>query len=444
MANAVWYSNQSYPGIKICKAVKYYDTGETEVVGISNTDNTYHLGRLPASYLIPQDDPQYNRDGSTALGIHGYMLNSRCWIYDAGLALLVFTHSGDYEICREMQSRLTGEQNDDGSFNFSYDLYIGQLFQGYVRTGSIGWLVWGMCYYALETGDEEFFPTIRKAADWLCGKQVKEVGDSRYGLLKGGYGAYDEDYNYSEEEIEWCSVEHQCSALQALEGCSLVLKDKKYKEAAELVRDQLYIKCYDKENGRFYQGISGGRPDEAWALDCTTWAGMLIFSVVNSECSRKCIETALDVYLTEGKEIIQNTESEHYNMAYSADRTFSGFKPYSDKTDAYAGAPDIIWTEGTLGYAALALVLGDTEQAKKYVDECIALQECDGGTGGVIYVTETFASLPWEFHVWESLVSSAWLYLIIHAHEVLFPRTLRQVYYMVKFKDIDDERSLNT
>ena len=67
-------------------------------------------------------------------------------------------------------------------------------------------------------------------------------------------------------------------------------------------------------------------------------------------------------------------------------------------------------------------------------------KNCEGCTGGVIYVTETYASLPWEFHVWESVVSSAWLYLIINNPDVLFPRTLRQVYYMVKTYNIKDER----
>lgn len=127
-------------------------------------------------------------------------------------------------------------------------------------------------------------------------------------------------------------------------------------------------------------------------------------------------------------------------MRYSSSEQFAGFKPYSDKTPDYDGAPDIVWTEGTLGYAALALCVGEEDEAKKYVDECIALQNCEGCTGGVIYVTETYASLPWEFHVWESVVSSAWLYLIINNPDVLFPRTLRQVYYMVKTYNIKDER----
>lgn len=440
----LWYTNKVASGHKIGKVMQQvWRDGAVayDAVGIAGAIMNLQKGRLPASFLIPTDDPQYNKDGSNALGAYGYMLNSRTWAYDVGLALLVFTTSGDYDICREMLKRMKYEQNDDGSFNFSYDIYIGQLFDGYVRTGAMGWLVWGACYYTLESGDRDFAKMIKKSGDWLVSKQVTDSADPRYGLITGGYGSYNmDDYSYSGEEIEWCSVEHQCSALQALEGCSLVLKNKKYKEAAELVRDRLFLKCYDRENGRFFQGVNGGVPDKAWALDCTTWAGTLIFSVVHSSTAKACLKTAGDVYLTKNKKIIQSSKKDYYNTAYSDSGTFSGFKPYSDKTADYEGAPDLVWTEGTLGYSLLAYVLGDMDEAKKYVDECIKLQNCDGSTGGVIYTTATYGMLPWEFHVWESVVSSSWLYLMINNPDVLFPRTLRQVYYMAKISNIHDER----
>ncbi len=440
----LWYTNKVASGHKIGKVMQQVlrdGAVAYDAVGIAGAIMNLQKGRLPASFLIPTDDPQYNKDGSNALGAYGYMLNSRTWAYDVGLALLVFTTSGDYDICREMLKRMKYEQNDDGSFNFSYDIYIGQLFDGYVRTGAMGWLVWGACYYTLESGDRDFAKMIKKSGDWLVSKQVTDSADPRYGLMTGGYGSYNmDDYSYSGEEIEWCSVEHQCSALQALEGCSLVLKNKKYKEAAELVRDRLFLKCYDRENGRFFQGVNGGVPDKAWALDCTTWAGTLIFSVVHSSTAKACLKTAGDVYMTKNKKIIQSSKKDYYNTAYSDSGTFSGFKPYSDKTADYEGAPDLVWTEGTLGYSLLAYVLGDMDEAKKYVDECIKLQNCDGSTGGVIYTTATYGMLPWEFHVWESVVSSSWLYLMINNPDVLFPRTLRQVYYMAKISNIHDER----
>lgn len=432
---------QSFEGKKI---VRIHDANTEITVGVTGSgyDNWY---RYPASFLIPEGDPQYSKEGNSANGAYGYMLNSRCWSYDVGLALLVFTTSGDWDIVDEMLHRLKEDQNADGSWNFSYDIYIGKLFHDYVRTGAIGWVVWGICYAIMEKGtfDDESYgwkEMLKKAGEWILSRQVTDTNDPRYGLLRGGYGVYDNEYNYTETEIEWCSVEHQCSTLQALEGCSLVLKDKKYKDAAELVRDQLYLKCFDIENGRFFQGINGGKKDVAWALDCTTWAGMLIFSVVHSDTAKRCLETARNVYLTENKPLVVSNESDYYNMAYSSERTYSGFMPYSDRTADYAGAPDIMWTEGTLGYAGLALVLGEVDEARKYVDECIALQNCDGCTGGVLYTTATYAMMPWEFHVWESVVSSAWLYLIINNPDVLFPKTLRQIYYMAKIGNIKDER----
>lgn len=439
----IWYTNKVAEGHKIGKIMQQvWRDGEVayDVVGISGAIANLKTGRLPASFLIPTDDPQYNKDGSNALGAYGYLLNSRTWAYDVGLALLVFTTSGDYDLCKEMLDRMAFEQNSDGSFNFSYDIYIGQLFDGYVRLGAMGWLVWGACYYTLESGDRSYVDMIKKAGDWMLSKQIKDTSDPRYGLMTGGYGSYNmDDYSYDDTEIEWCSVEHQCSALQALEGCALVIKGREYKEAAELVRDQLFLKCYDKDNGRFFQGINGGKPDVAWALDCTTWAGMLVFSIVNSETAKACLKTAKEVYLTTGKSIVQSTEKEYYNTTYSSSETFSGFKPYSDKTADYAGAPDIVWTEGTLGYAALALMMGEVAEAKIYTDECIRMQNVNGSTGGVIYTSATYGMLPWEFHVWESVVSSAWLYLIINNPDVLFPRTLRQIYYMAKITNIEDE-----
>ena len=439
-----WFTTEVAPGDKIAKMVQQvWREGAVayDVVAISGAISNITSGRLPASFLIPTDDPQYDKDGSKAKWKYGYCLNNRTWAYDVGLALLVFTTSGDYDICKEMLNRMKYEQNSDGSFNFSYDIYIGQLFEGYVRTGAMGWLIWGMCYYTLETGDRSYVEMIEKGGDWMIGRQITDNEDPRYGLMTGGIGSYNmSDYSYIDVDIEWCSVEHQCSGLQALEGCSLVSKKSKYKKAAELVRDQLYLKCYDSENGRFYQGISGGGPDGAWALDCTTWAGSLIFSVVNKECPQACIKTAKEVYLTEGKSIVQSTTKEYYNTVYSSSDTFSGFKPYSDKTADYKGAPDIVWSEGTLGYALLAYILGEYEECKAYVDEIIKMQNCDGSTGGVIYVTATYGELPWEFHVWESVVSSSWLYLLINNPDVLFPRTLRQVYYMSKITNIHDER----
>ncbi len=422
---AFLFSPTASVGRKIAKLARKNDNGYT-IVGMTGASKI-DAGRLPASYLIPADDPHYNRDGSNALNLYGYMLNSRCFIYDAGLSLIAFTLSGDVELCVEMLDRLRTEQNEDGSFNFSYDNYIGQLFEGYVRTGAIGWLVHGMCYYTLQTGDTSYLDIIRRAGDWLVSRQIADANDLRYGLLTGGYGSYNEDYTYIEQEIEWCSTEHNCSALQALTELALVLGDEKYKRAAALVKQALFTTLYDAENARFYQGVGMDGVDDAWAVDCCTWAGKTLLSILGVQYSREIADTVGTVYATQDKSIVVSQEEEHYNTRYSG-ATVDGVKPYAI---GYTNPPDIVWSEGTLGYICLLRAIGVREKADYYLNEMLKLQYCQNSTGGILYVTETWANLPWEFHAWESLVSSAWLYILIKDPHALFPITARPLVPLV-------------
>lgn len=418
----------SFAGKKLVRVMSLDSEGTVGMTGCGY-EKFY---RYPASYRIPQDDPQYDKDGNTANGLYGYLLNSRCWLYDVGLALLAFAAAGDRERVEEILHRLKEDQREDGSWLFCYDQYIGRLFYDYVRTGSVGWALWGVCYALLtmdfDQGDrQDWLAMADRAGKWLLGRQVTDQSDPRYGLLLGGRGSYDRDYNWTDEEIQWCSIEHQCSCLQALEGCALLLHKDTYRQGAKLVRQRLMERAWDKSEGRFYQGMQTDGPDRAWALDCTIWAGLASLSAVSRETAQACLETALDTYLVEGASIVQSGEFSRYNLTYSSEETFSGFKPYSDRTEDYAGAPELVWTEGTLGFAALALALGRGDLARRYVDECIRIQQCRGSSGGILYVTATFGELPWEFHVWECTSSAAWLYLLLNAPEVLFPRSMLQV-----------------
>lgn len=416
----IFYSTKaSKSGYKVCKVVRGSDS---TVVGISSGYSNITHGRLPASFLVPEDDPNYDKDGTTAANKFGYMLNSRSFIYDVGLCLLLFTLSGDFDICKEMMERMKFEQNYDGSFNFSYDIYIGQLFESYKRTGAMGWLVWGMCYYCMISGDRSYNEMLEKVGSWILARQITDSNDYRYGLLTGGSGAYGPNYEYIDVQIEWCSTEHNCSTLQAITGLSIVLGDKKYKDSANNIKQALYNILYDKENGRFYQGCSATGIDDAWALDCSTWAGKSMLSILDEGIPKECVLSTEAYYLVQGKSILQSTSQEHYNTRYSLpnDTKVDGFKPYHL---GYDGPPQLVWTEGTLGMVALLMGLGEMTRAYNYIDETIKLQNCIGSTGGVIYTTETWSSMPWEFHVWESVVSSSWLYIVLTDYNVLFPLT---------------------
>lgn len=393
------------------KIVRIKNTETDKTVGVTGSKYS-ELYRYPASFLIPEDDPQFSKEGNTALGQYGYMLNSRTWVYDIGLALIVFTISGDYDMAEEMLQRLGLDQNDDGSWNFSYDTYIGKLFHDYIRTGSLGWLGWGMCYYMLKTGKREWVDLAEKGAEYVLGRQIDDPEDLRHGLLTGGFGSYSmPNYEYSEEEIEWCSTEHNSSALQYLWGIYWVTGKDKYRKSASMVEEALVRTLWDEENGRFYQGVGKDGVDKGWALDCTTWAGMASMSFGGSSKAEKCLNTAETVFKTSDS-IVKSDANENYNMSYEYTGIIEGHKPYSDKTDDYEGAPDLVWSEGTLGTIALLQKLGRTAEANHYLGEMFKMLVASDG-GGVLYTTKTLASAPWEFHVWESVVSSAWLYILL-------------------------------
>lgn len=428
----VFYTNKVTKGLKVGKVIqKVWKAGEFsyDVVGVAGALTNIKNGRLPSSYLIPSDDPSFDKDGTSAKGKYGYMLNSRSWIYDLGLALLAFTTSGEYDLCKEILNRMKTEQNSDGSFNFSYDNYIGPLFEGYVRTGAVAWLVWGMSYYTIRTKDETYLNVIKKAGNWLLGQKVTDESDPRYGFLKGGYGSYDTDYNYVEEEIEWCSTEHQVSSLQALNGLYEVTGDNQYKKAAEKLHYNLIKVLFDYKNNRFYQGVNKSGVDKSWALDCVTWAGLSTisddsFGVFSSEL----IKTALSEYKVTGVKLVKSNVENRFNVDYSSDQTFSGFKPYSDLDGGYTGSPDIVWSEGTLGFILLCMRNGREDLAKEYLSEIEKLQSVSNDSGGVLYSTATYGELPWEFHVWECLTSTSWLYLLKNNPDVLFPKMSYSTY----------------
>lgn len=78
----MWFTNHVAEGDKIAKMVQRVWRQETfayDVVAISGAVSNITNGRLPASFLIPTDDPQYDKDGSKAQWKFGYCLNNRTW-----------------------------------------------------------------------------------------------------------------------------------------------------------------------------------------------------------------------------------------------------------------------------------------------------------------------------------------------------------------------------
>ena len=278
-----------------------------------------------------------------------------------------------------------------------------------------------MCYYALISGDTAYNSMITAAGTWLLARQVNNANDERYGLLKGGF-------DDNGEEIPWCSTENNVSAIQALQGLALLTTgttSTNYTNATNLIIDRLKPlttpnpsrpSLYHNNQNRYYQGVN----DDGWALDCCTWAGSTAKNLLPSsgitpnrdQIATNCRSTASSNFLVTG---ISSFVGGVYG-GYSLSGSVKGFKPFAN-----SGDPSFVWTEGTLGFIHLCMLLGLDSIAIEYMDETIKLQNCKTGQNGVLYSTHRVTSQGTEFRIWESVVSSAWLYLLINNPFVLFP-----------------------
>ncbi len=78
-----WFTILAAEGTKIAKMLqKVTKAGEEafDVVAISGAISNVTYGRLPASFLVPADDPQYDKDGSKAKWVNRFFISctSRC------------------------------------------------------------------------------------------------------------------------------------------------------------------------------------------------------------------------------------------------------------------------------------------------------------------------------------------------------------------------------
>lgn len=392
-------------------------------------------GRLPVSYLITgTSDPGYNSPSEAPI-------RNRCFLYDTGLALLVFSTSGEYTYCQSIMDRLRSLQTINvpmnnhlyGSFDSSFDFNtVGRLGDAPIYTGAMAWLIWGMCYYMLVNGNNSTNASanktmIERAGDWLLKQQINN--DPNYpnqnGLLKFGYMHNGSTYvEFSDRRI---STEHQCSALQAFQGLFILTGNQNYNIAGNNTPDSNvpeWLKptkgLYKEEviDGVTYKRYQEGYGNSDWALDCCTWAGATAFNLLPSSG----ISPDRDVIVV-GCEATAKSNRFYLTANISSSNNFNGHQPLSSPVEGFRpygnnNSPSFIWTEGTLGYVHLCMLLNDTTEAIKFMNETIKLQNCIGSTGGVIYATNNSG----DFHIRESVTSSAWMYLLINNPDVLFSK----------------------
>jgi hypothetical protein len=376
----------------------------------------------------------------TYLGRYG-----RTFTYDQALAAITWLmsdHPDRIERARRLLAFLGSYQNwdspisgaENGSFGFSFN-NVGRFFvpngnrdsfydMDYLRGGATGWAGYSFSFYQRLTTDLGFEAIARRTGDYLLTLQVMDPEDPRYGLLKGGYGAWNiETWRFQEGYKEWVSTEHHIDAYFFLRDLGRLTGDSRYQQAASLLLLRI-PRMWNERKGRLDQGIKQDCtfvPNEGDALDASSWGAMFWLAVGDLRRAERSLAFAEANYRSSVNVTLELTPTQTIQI--------EGYKPYAGWSDAHKldwSNIDMVWSEGSLGVAMANLKLGQAlasrgdERAQEFmdkaghiVDEMIELQSLDP-LGGVVYSWYDGAEIP-DFPRAPSVAGTAWLLMVIRA-----------------------------
>ena len=359
---------------------------------------------LVRSFHIPFDDPAYGYEGDFTQRT-GYRLEQRSWMYDDAVAALAYLSNNQPERARAVLANLSQVQQPDGSFPFSADVYRGQIYEVYVRTGALAWVATAALAYEDRTGDPSFRYLAKRTADYLLTLQVTDPADPKYGAVRGGWGRYDENYDFIEGYVGFAGTEHNIDSYFVLRDIGYTTGEQRYLDAAELVKQALLTKFWNPTEKRFNQGID----DPAKALDAGSWGGLFLSAIGREDMARDSLAFS-EQFRVEDAAVDKCSEAECYNQSYSSAGPIDGYRPYLETTGNYPGAPATVWAEGTWGQLLLRLRLG--EDITGDLQSMQRLQDADP-RGGYLQVTRGAASMPYEFHAWPAVGGTGWAAMVM-------------------------------
>jgi len=388
-------------------------------------------GQLVPNRLLPAPDParrglilSYGPDAGRPGPLH-----RKAFAYDAGLAAIAFTATGDAASAARVLGALARVQRTDGSFWFSYaadsswpdeadhDMAI-------VRAGAAAWAGYAFAFHLEQAAPEGsardrreralYLGAARRVADFLLTLRVADPPAAR-GLVRGGRAAVtlvpDADGRgvrevYQDGPVRWVSTEHNISSFFLLEALGRLTGEARYTDAARDVRDRLLGTLWQEDLAQFAQGIfEDGRLDRTLALDAASWGALFCLAAGEPARAARAAETA----------------DRRYRAVHDG---VEGHRPYHDKPvyddpavqrlllpDAPAARWQdlaVVWTEGSLGVALARLRTGDGVRARAIVAEVLKLRAGDG-------VRLASRDLPYELAGFASVAATAWHVLVEEA-----------------------------
>ena len=325
---------------------------------------------IPGSYIVGFDFCYFGTpDQKQLLGRPG-----RGFTYDQGLGLIAHTMFNQQDKARTLGQYVSSFQNNGqadfmpaGSFGYSFN---GTGFWGekdnfydmdYLRTGANAWLGYGYwLYQQTHPDDTQFADTLTGITDYVLAQQVITPGHPQEGLVTGGRGTWlAHSDTFRDTVISWASAEHNIDTYFLFRDVGLLTGDKRYTDAAKLLKANMEAKLWNPEKGRLNQGLNVTgtvdmpipAPDTTDALDAASWGAIYWIAIGDLSKAMNSLDYAERSY--------RSTVTVSNTVTATPEITVWGYKPHSELIEGLDWAnTEFVWSEGSLGVAMASLKLG--------------------------------------------------------------------------------------
>ena len=328
---------------------------------------------LVRSFDIPTSDSAYNR------------LANYSWTYDNALATFAFLSVGLRSGAEQVLDQLKALQRADGSIEFAFDTRTGASAPHY-RSGALAWVGLAATAYRRKYDSERY--------DALIGGLVKYLMTLRNstGLLRGG------------PDVSWVSTQHnllavgflrdlvdQMSSRDTFGGFSRSSLDTIQSTMGNAVLSRMLVQ-ESSTVAYFKQGLDDAQvPLDVQALGA-------IYLDLRNDARANHVANAIS--------------SKFYVPARGG---ISGYRPFFS-----TGAPDVIWSEGTIEASLAFARLGNPNGAADAAAASIAAT-IRGSTTGPIGADRDVNSPVWgEYHTWPASAAASWLLIRATGGQLLF------------------------
>jgi hypothetical protein len=332
---------------------------------------------LVRSYEIPADDPSYQS------------LLDWSWTYDSAVAAAAFAATGDQANSEQLLDQLAALQHTDGSIELAFNTTTGESAPNF-RSGTVAWVGLAASTYDLGFDSSRYLDMEQRSADYLLSLQT----DS--GLIRGG------------PDVKWVSTQHNLITYVFLSRLADELQSNGSTKAAARYRDAAAtisaaidadLLVADSSGTHFREGLN----DDTQALDVQALGAMYLQGTNRPDLATQVLAYAQKNFAIDDRSVDVSKDAATYNMTYSAAGPFSGYMPY-----AGAGAPDVLWAEGSGEMRLAEAALGqETSALDKSIANWAAITSDQGQ--GPLQADRTFNNGHGvEYHVWPASTAAAW------------------------------------